>query len=153
MSHTQPPNCETTDLYFPMLADLYFPIISQGTFGEVKKQWVFDRTIALNAMAYSRKGMGEITPAVFLQYKDMLVARTKTDIRISTNESSDALTNILLTNIRNAAGKIIYMESAGTRAGRGTIYEIAAYDPHFAPYGDIDYYAMTIRRSENQAVE
>jgi hypothetical protein len=154
MPHLQPVNCETPDLYFPMLADVYFPIISQGAYGEVKKQWVFDRTIAMNAMAYSRKGAGEITPQIFLQYKDMLISRTKKDIRITSNESSEALTNILITNIRSgSSGQLIYLESAGTRAGRGTIYEIAVYDPHFAPYGEIDYYSMTLRRSENQAVE
>ena len=145
-------SCEATDLYFPMLADIYYPIISQGSYGEVKKDWVFDRTIALNAMPYSKKNSGEISPAVFLQYKDILVGRTKTDLRVTTREINEALTNILLTNIRSAAGQLIYEETAGPRNGKGTIYEIAAYDPHFAPYGDIDYYSFTIRRSENQAV-
>jgi hypothetical protein len=153
MPHLEPNSCETPDLYFPMLADLYFPIIDQGSYGEVKKRWVYDRTIALNAMPYSRKGMGEITPQVFLQYRDTLIGRTKTDIRISKNEDPQALTNILITNIRSGAGQLIHTETAGPRNGKGTIYEIAAYDPHFAPYGDIDYYSLVIRRSENQAVE
>lgn len=145
--------CETTDLYFPMLADVYYPIITQGQYNEVKKNWVFDRSIATNVMPYSRKGMGEITPQVFLQYKDILIARIKTDIRINSQGSLDALTNILIANIRSAPGELIYKESAGPRAGRGTIYEIASFDPHFAPYGDIDYYSVILRRSENQAVE
>jgi hypothetical protein len=136
-----------------MTADLYYPIISQGSYGEVKKDWVFDRKIALNAMPFSRKGTGEIAPAVFLQYKDMLVGRTKGDIRVTSNNNTEALTNILITNISSASGELIYKESAGPRSGRGTIYEIASYDPHFAPYGDIDYYSFTIRRSENQAAQ
>jgi hypothetical protein len=143
--------CESTDLYFPMLADIYFPIISQGTYGEVKKDWVFDRTIAMNATPYSRKGGGEISPQVFLQYKDILIARTKSDIRVTAREVNEALTNILLTNIRTSSGQIIYQETAGPRNGKGTIYEIASYEPHLAPYGEIDYYSMTVRRSENQA--
>lgn len=152
MTHV-PSNCEQTDLYFPMLADVYYPIITQGQYNEVKKNWVFDKSIAINAMPYSRKGMGEITPQVFLQYKDILIARVRTDIRTSSNQSTEALTNILLTNIRSSSGQIIHKETAGPRAGKGTIYEIAGFDPHFAPYGDIDFYSMVIRRSENQAVE
>lgn len=146
-------NCETTDLYFPLLADVYYPIITQGGYGEVKKDWVFDKTIAISATPYSRKGMGEITPQIFLQYKDTLVARTKKDVRVTSRNKNEALTNILLTNIRNAGNEIIYQETAGPRNGNGTIYEIASYDAHLAPYGEVDYYSLTIRRSENQAVE
>jgi hypothetical protein len=144
--------CEDTDIYFPLLADVYYPMITQGQYNEVKKEWVFDRTIAINAAPYSRKGMGEITPQVFLQYKDTLITRTRKDIRTTSNESNEALTNILLTNIRNASDQIIYQETAGPRNGKGTMYEIASFDAHVAPYGEIDYYSMTIRRSENQAV-
>lgn len=145
-------NCESTDVFFPMLADLYYPIISQGNYGEVKKEWVYDRSIAVNVMPYSKKNSGEISPQVFLQYKDILIGRTRTDLRVTTREANEALTNILLTNIRSAAGQLIYEETAGPRNGKGTIYELAAYDPHVAPYGQIDYYSFTIRRSENQAV-
>ena len=145
--------CESTDLYFPMLADIYYPIITQGQYNEVKKNWVFDRSIATSVMPYSKRGTGEITPQVFLQYKDILISRVRTDIRVSSQGSLDALTNILVTNIRSTEGEIIYKESAGPRTGRGTIYEIASFDPHFAPYGNIDYYSIILRRSENQAVE
>lgn len=151
MAHVPPLGCDTTDLFFPMLADLYYPIITQGQYGEIKKDWVFDRTISLNAMPYSRKGMGEISPAVFLQYKDLLICRTRTDLRITSKEASEALTNIIVTNVRSAEGQIIYLETAGPRSGKGTIYEIASFDAHFAPYGSVDYYGFTLRRSENQA--
>ena len=152
MPHLEPTACETPDLYFPMLADLYFPVITQGTYGEVQKNWVFDRTIAMNAMPYSRKGMGEITPQAFLQLKDTLIARTRRDLRVTSREKNQAVTNILITNIRNAGDTIIYQETSGPRNGLGTVFEVASYDPHFAPYGDIDYYQMTIRRAENQVI-
>ncbi|NBO79311.1 MAG: hypothetical protein EBV27_06760 [Actinobacteria bacterium] len=38
--------CETPDFAFPMLADVYHPIVEQGAYGNVKKTWVLDRTIA-----------------------------------------------------------------------------------------------------------
>ena len=146
--------CDSTDLYFPMLADLYYPAITQGQYGEVKKHWSIDRTIALYAEPYSRKGMGEISPAVFLQYKNMLVCRTRYDLRLPSYSGieSEALTNILITNIRTATGQSLHIETAGPRSGSGTLYEIASYDTHFAPYGSIDYYSFVLRRSENQVL-
>lgn len=144
-------SCETPDLFFPLMADLYFPILAQGSYGEIKKDWVFDRSIAIAAQPYSRKGAGDISPQVFLQYNDILIARTKNDLRTSTRETEEALTNVLITNIRNSSNVIIYQESAGPRKGKGTIYEIASYQPHQEPYGDIGHYSMVIRRSENQA--
>lgn len=146
--------CDSTDLYFPMLADVYYPNIIQGKYGEIKKEWSFDRTIALHAEPYSRKGMGEISPAVFLQYKDLLIARTRYDIRLPSYSGSvsEALTNIMITNIRNTTGQQLHLETAGPRSGNGTLYEIASYDAHYAPYGNIDYYAFSLRRSENQVL-
>lgn len=146
--------CDSTDLYFPMLGDVYYPTISQGQYGEIQKSWAIDRTIALYAEPFSRKGMGEISPAVFLQYKDMLICRTRYDLRLPSYSGveSEALTNILVTSIRNATGQQLHLETAGPRAGYGTLYEIASYDAHYAPYGDIDYYSFTLRRSENQVL-
>ena len=38
--------CEISDFTFPLLADVYYPIVTQGDLGEVKKQWLIDKTIA-----------------------------------------------------------------------------------------------------------
>lgn len=144
--------CETTDFVYPMLADVYYPIISQGLFGEVKKEWVFDRTIVCNATPVGGAGQENIKPDVFLQYEDKLVVRSKSDLRISSNNNRDATTNILITNIRNSNGQVIYKETAGPRSGRGTIYEVGTLDPFVGPFGNIEYYKMLWRRTENQAV-
>ena len=98
--------------------------------------------------------MGEISPAVFLQYKDLLIARTRHDLRLPSYSgvTSEALTNIMITNIRNNVGQQLHLETAGPRSGQGTLYEIASYDAHYAPYGDVDYYSFTLRRSENQVM-
>jgi len=47
---------------------------------------------------------------------------------------------------------LIYKETAGPRAGKGTIYEIGTLEPFIGPFGDIEYYRMLWRRSENQDV-
>lgn len=144
--------CESTDFMYPMLADIYYPIISQGNYGEIEKSWIFDRTIACNASTVGGAGTEEIKPEVFFQHENKLVSRSRTDIRISSNEAKEAKTNVLITNIRSSSGELIYKETAGPRSGRGTIYEVATLEPFVGPFGNIEYYKMLWRRTENQAV-
>jgi hypothetical protein len=145
-------SCETTDFLYPMKADIYYPIIDQNQYGQAKKNWVFDRTVVCNATSVGGAGTEELKPEVFLQYKDKLVSRTKSDIRISSNGDSNADSNILVTNIRSANDLIIYKETAGPRSGKGTIYEVATLEPFINPFGEIEYYKMVWRRTENQDV-
>ena len=144
--------CETTDFMFPMKGDVYYPIITQNQYGQPNKNWVLDRTIVLNATSVGGAGTEEIKPAEFLQYENRLVCRTRTDIRISSNQDTNALTNILVTNIRSADDTLIYKETAGPRNNRGTIYEVATLDPFVNPFGAIEYFKVLLRRTENQAV-
>jgi hypothetical protein len=140
------------DFLYPMKADIYYPIISQNEYGQPNKNWVFDRTVICNAAVVGGAGTEEIKPEVFLQYKDKLIARTKSDLRISSGQEPYADTNILITNIRSTNDLLIYKETAGPRAGRGTIYEIGTLEPFIGPFGNIEYYRMLWRRSENQDV-
>jgi hypothetical protein len=143
---------DTTDFVYPMLADVYYPIITQGPFGEILKEWIFDRTISCNATSVGGAGSEQIKPDMFLQYEDKLVVRSKADLRIKSNLSQEATTNILITNIRLSHGQLIYKETAGPRAGKGTIYEIGTLDPFTGPFSNIEYYKMLWRRTESQAV-
>lgn len=141
------------DFLYPMKADIYYPIITQNDYGQANKNWVFDRTVTCNATPVGGAGTEEIKPEVFIQYKDKLVSRTKTDLRISSSNQLNAETNILITNIRSVNDLIIYKETAGPRAGKGTIYEVGTLEPFVGPFGDIEYYKMMWRRSENQDVQ
>jgi len=144
--------CETTDFMYPMLADVYYPIITQGDYGQPKKQWVLDRTIACNATSVGGAGEENIKPEVFLQYENKLVARTKADPRISSQKGTNAISNILITNVRHANDEVIYKETAGVRAGKSTIFEIATVEPYVGPFNTVEYYKMLWRRAENQNV-
>jgi hypothetical protein len=137
---------------YPMMADIYYPVISQTDYGQATKKWVLDRTIILNATPVGGAGQEDIKPEIFLQYENKLVSRVKEDPRISTSNGSNAITNILIANIRNAQEVLIYKETAGVRAGRGTIYELGTVEPFTGPFGSIEYYKMLLRRAENQTV-
>jgi len=148
------PCCEdTSDFMYPMLADVYYPMINQGSYGEIKKEWVFDRIISCNANGVGGAGKEEIKPEVFIQHENKLVARSKTDVRISSRNTKESNTNILITNIRSSYGELLYKETSGPRAGRGSVYEIATLEPFIGPFGNIEYYKMVWRKTENQAVD
>jgi hypothetical protein len=144
--------CEATDFMYPMKADIYFPILTQGDYGQPKKDWVYDRTIVCNATPVGGAGTEDVKPETFLQYENKLISRTKNDPRLSSQNSTNAVTNILITNIRDANDRVIYKETAGARAGRGTIYEVATVEPFVGPFGSVEYYKMFWRRTENQTV-
>ena len=144
--------CEATDFIYPMKADIYYPIITQNNYGQANKEWVFDRTIICNATTIGGAGDVELKPDVFLQYDGKLIARSKSDIRTSSNNAENAITNILVTNIRSARNIVFYKETAVPRPGRGTIYELGTFEPFIGPFGEIEYYKMLWRRTENQTV-
>ena len=143
-------SCEDTDFLYPMKADVYYPIVEQGAYGNVQKTWVFNKTIICN---FSKDGTvdEEVKPNVNITLKKVLMGRTKKDIRFSQENNADAITNVVITNIRTKTDVPLYIETSGVRAGKSTIYEIESQSTIIGPFGDPDYYALAIRRSENQA--
>lgn len=147
------PICEQPDFLYPLLADVYYPIIEQGAYGNVKKQWVLDRTIALAVNPAGRKFLQQVQTNANITLDNSLVGRTRTDILTTSKESLSAVTNIIIANIRDVNGNIIYNESSGIRTGKSTIYEISTFTPIVGPFGSTEYYKLVITRSDNQAAD
>lgn len=145
--------CEPTDFMYPMLADIYYPIVDQGAYGNLKKQWILDRSFACNFAPYGRADKEDVTPNVNIVKENILLGRTKTDLRISSENSNISVTNIVISNIRTSQEQNIYSETSGSRSGKATIYEIASHEAIVGPFGNIEYYKVVLRRSENQATD
>lgn len=143
--------CEPTDFMYPMLADIYYPIVDQGAYGNVKKQWILDRSIACNFAPTGQAASEEVKPNVNITKENILLGRTKTDIRVSGANNRNSITNVVITNIRTNQQEDIYLETSGPRNGKSTIYEIASNEAIVGPFGNIEYYKVVLRRSENQA--
>ena len=143
-------SCEDTDFMYPMKADVYYPIVEQGAYGNVQKTWVFNRTIICN---FSKDGTvdEEVKPNVNITKENILLGRTKTDLRVSSSNNRNSVTNVVVTNIRTPQQEDIYLETSGPRNGRSTIYEIASTEAIVGPFGSVEYYKVVLRRSENQA--
>jgi hypothetical protein len=69
---------------------------------------------------------------------------------MSSRDAKNSLTNILITDIKDQEGNLIYLETSGPRSGKGTLFEIATYEPFVGPFGTVESYKLVIRRSENQ---
>lgn len=147
-----PESCNTPDFLYPMKADIFYPIVEQGAYGDVKKQWVYSRTIACNFTEPGRIEE-EVKPNVNITLKKTLVGRVKKDVRIAEDNTKGSITNVIVTNIRDRNDNPIYLETAGPRSGFSTIYEIETQNPVVGPFGSIEYYSLIVRRSENQATD
>lgn len=144
-------SCSTTDFLYPLKADVFYPIVEQGAYGNVTKRWVLDKTIICNFAPAGTAWADEVKPEVKINIETILLGRTKSDLRITSNSNKQSIVNIVITNIRTSSDNPIYLETAGTRSGKSTIFEVAANEPIVGPFGDVEYYKLVIRRSENQA--
>jgi hypothetical protein len=144
---------DLTDFMFPMQADIYYPIVEQGSLGNVKKTWILDKSVAVSFTPAGSAFKEEVVPNVNITKENLLIGRTKGDVRISSRESNNAVTNVIITNIKDKNCNPIYVETSGPRVGKSTIFEIAAQDPFTGPFGNVEYYRIVLRRSENQAVD
>ncbi len=145
--------CETPDFIYPMQADIYYPLVEQGAYGNLKKQWMLDRTIVGNFIVAGSAMKEEIKPNVNITQTSVLSGRSKSDPRFSSLDESASITNIIITNIRDKNGSPLYKETAGIRVGKSTIFEIATVEPFTGPFGGVEYYNIILRRSENQAAD
>lgn len=145
---------EQTDFIYPLLADVYFPLIEQSPYGNVKKKWVLDRTIACAFNPAGRKFKEDMqVNDALINMDNSMVGRVRTDILTLTRENQMSMNNIIITNIRDTQGNIIFNESAGVRAGKATLFEVATYNPIVGPFGTTEYYKIVVRRSENQGAD
>ena len=145
--------CDTVDFMFPLLADIYYPIVGQTAYGDVNKRWVLDRTVACSFAKEGRKNKQQIPTGVELIQDSGLVGRVRMDLRFSADGVAHPLTDVLITNIRDAQGNEIYVETSGPRAGKTTLFEIKSNSPVVGPFGSSEFFALVIKRSENQGAD
>jgi hypothetical protein len=145
--------CETTDFTFPLLADIFYPIVEQTSLGSIKKQWVHDKTLACSLTPAGSAFGEDVKPNVNITKELLLLGRIRSDIRISSSSTRNAITNILITNIKDVNGNEIYVETSGPRSGKSTLFEIATNEPFINPFGSVEYYKVVLRRSENQGTD
>lgn len=143
-----------TDFMFPIEADVYHPIVEQTPgYGSVKKTWILDRAIGCNLSQAGADNKEEVKPNVDMTQEFILIGRVREDIRVSSREKNNSINNIIVTNVRDKNCNLIYLETSGPRAGKSTLFEVASNHPFIGPFGNVEYYKIVLRRSENQAAD
>lgn len=145
--------CEKTDFTYPLLADIYYPIVETGGYGNLKKTWVLDKSVACGFNPGGLKNKKDVNAEANINIDNSITGRVRSDLTQSSTESLYSLTNIIITNIRDRDGNLIYNESSGPRSGKATLFEIATFNPIVGAFGKTEYYKIILRRSENQAVD
>jgi hypothetical protein len=140
------------DPMFPLIADIYYATTEQSAYGNLKKTWILDKSVACSFSGTQQQIKKNIKTEYNITNDLVIVGRVKGDVRISDREENNSVTNIIITNIRSDDNHI-YTETSGPRAGKSTIFEVAALEPFVGPFAEIEHYSMTLRRSENQAVD
>lgn len=138
---------------FPMYADIYYPITDTTAYGNVKKTWILDKTIVCSFNEAGVSYKEDIKPDPDIKTDFVLLGRVRKDIRISSQDAKNAMTNVLIANIRDQAGNQIYTETSGIRQGKATLFEVASQSPFVNPFGTVEYYKVVLRRSENQGAD
>lgn len=145
---------QKTDFLFPLEADIFYPIVEQAVgYGQLKKRWVLDTSAGFSLSSGGSALKEDITPNVNITQQMLLSGRVREDLRISSRDENQSITNIVISNIRDKNCNPIYLETSGPRAGKSTIFEVATIDPFVGPFGNVEYYNVVLRRSENQAVD
>lgn len=133
-----------------MTADIFYPIVEQGAYGDIQRQWMMDRAIACSFTYAGVEYGADVKTQIAITEENLLIGRTKEDLRFSSTKEENAITNIIVTNINDRNCNEIYLETSGPRKGKSTIFEIAAIDPFVGPFGTVEYYKVVLKRSENQ---
>lgn len=136
--------------FYPLKASIYYATQTQNDFGEVDKEWVFDRTVRLDMNTSTNYKDQQVQPDQFFWIQDLLNGRVDSDIRVSSKGTLYSLTDIIVTAIKNDSDVEIYYETAGPRAGESTLFEVAGLLPHNDPWGNNDYHKLVLKRSEVQ---
>lgn len=144
------PSSSLDDLYYPMTADVYYSTETQNDFGEVIKEWNKDRSIKCAARRRTTDtGMQPyVEDQKFLEYDIRIVLRTPEDILLSTDDSIYKVTNVLIKDIKDSSGLLLWKESAT----EGTIFEINAIEPILDMFSNLSSYRVNLVRSDKQEI-
>jgi hypothetical protein len=136
-------------LYYPMTADIYYARSEQDEFGEFVRSWQKDRTV--NCSAIKERPDSKIRPSLetqkFLQYDFRINMRTNENIQISSSDKIYAITDILVKNIKDSSGNIVWDDSYS----ENTSFEIQAAEPMFNDFHNVNGFRILLVRSDRQA--
>jgi hypothetical protein len=144
------PKAGLNNLYYPMTADIYYATESQNDFGEIIKEWDKDRSISCSAIKRSpdTRIPNLVESQKFLEYDIQVSMRTSEDILRSTSDISYTITDILVKDIKDAGGNLVWKESSD----ESTVFEIRAVEPILDMFSIVSGYRIYLVRADSQVI-
>ena len=133
-----------------MTAEVYYADSKQNDIGVIVKEWVYDRTIKCSIISQmSDKTLtSELkTNAGIIQYNSDMLLRTNEDIQLKKNGTFYPITEILITNVKDPAGKIVSKDIRDKNAQ----YEVRTFVASYNAFHEVEFYRGFISRSVKQA--
>jgi hypothetical protein len=143
------PGAGLNDILYPMTAEVFYAETKQTDFGTMQKTWIFDRSVKCSAVsAMSDKTLnGELrSNSAFFQYNSDIAFRTADDIQRKKGGTYYPITEVLVTNIKDAEGNVVWTEKDDSK----TQYEIQSFVPSYNAFHSIDFYRGYLTRSTKQ---
>jgi hypothetical protein len=129
--------------------DVYYAKKNQDKYGEKVKEWRMDQTLR----GFVETVGSEDKSKTFFEYKGQLVGRTLKDPRTSIEGFEYPITDILVTDIRDAkTSNQFYIETYGERKGKSTLYELSAIEPHIDPFNRVEYWRIFLNKIDAQVL-
>ena len=101
-------------IMYPMSADIYYSTETQNDIGEIVSSWSKDRSIKCSAI--KERPTSTIANVVdsqkFIEYNTLLDFRTDIDILIDSEGIMHYFTEIVISNITDPLGKVVWAETA-----------------------------------------
>lgn len=142
------PGGNLSEMMYPMTADLYYSTNTQNRLGEMVSSWNKDRVVKCSAI--KDRPDSAIANAMlsekFIEYNFKVNFRTDDNILKSSDGTSYAPTDIIITNIKDPAGNIVWFEYDG----EPTDFEIGNVEPMYDPMHNLFGYRVLLRRADDQ---
>lgn len=143
------PKSNFKDIFYPMTADIYYAENKQDALGVIQKSWVFDRTVKCSAISTmsDRTLTSEIkNNSSSFTYNSDLMFRVGENIQEKKNGTIFPITEILITNIKDPSGKLVFKEK-GNIASQ---YELKTFVPGYDADHIMSFWRGYISRSTKQ---
>jgi hypothetical protein len=144
------------EILFPMTAEIYYAQTSQTDYGNVIKDWNFNRVVKCSAITEmsDRSFIGELkTKGKDFLYDSNIYFRTPEDIRKNSQGKYVPLTAISITNIKDSKGEHVWINGQNKLNSLEPVktkYEIKTIVPTFNYDHSLRHWRVYLSKSEIQ---
>jgi hypothetical protein len=140
-----------SDFMYPMTADIYYASYTQNDIGEMESNWEYNRTVKCSVI--KERPSSTIANAIqsnkIIEFELQLDFRVEENILISDDNTSYPVTDVLIQNIKDPNGTIVWFEE---RQDESTKFEIQNIEPMFDPFHVVFGYRILLKRADDQDV-